>query len=138
MAVELRTGNCWYPMGGRGLLHAFFSTIAYHLEDGNRGSKYPSIMKELYQGELCWDNVEHALCELRDIQNEMKRYNAEQIIWDINDLSKRPPWNIHNEGGILTLSDDFILISGVSLFDVFQNALVKAKELKTSVRIVTL
>ena len=42
----------WYQIGSGDFLHAFFSTVAYNLENMKWGSRFPVIMKELYQGHL--------------------------------------------------------------------------------------
>jgi hypothetical protein len=50
--VGLKVGPIFYKIGTGSLLHCFFSTIAVRLENGNWGSEYPILMKQLYQGEI--------------------------------------------------------------------------------------
>ena len=50
--MDLRLNTYWYQVGNGDFMHAFFSTICYHLEGKHWGSKYPYLMNELYQGRL--------------------------------------------------------------------------------------
>lgn len=136
MAVRLKTGSYWYPLGSEGLVHSFFSTVAYHLEENRWGSKYPSIMKELYHGQL-HNNIDHALRELADIKCNMRKYTPDQIVWDINDLTRRPPWEDKRVYHITTLSDNFVSMGGKDLFIIFQDAFHKANEIEAAVTIIT-
>jgi len=53
MAVGFKVKFYWYQIGNGAFLHSFFSTVAYNLENGNWGSRFPIIMCELYQAGLC-------------------------------------------------------------------------------------
>ena len=50
--VGFKVGCIWYEIGAASFLHSFFSTVAYNLECGNWGTRFPVIMNELYQGKL--------------------------------------------------------------------------------------
>ncbi|EHR9056944.1 hypothetical protein Q4970_001940, partial [Campylobacter coli] len=50
--VGFNINDLWYEIGNGDFLHAFFSNVAYHLEKGNWGSRFPILMNEVYQGEL--------------------------------------------------------------------------------------
>lgn len=63
--------NYW-EIGSASFLNSFFSTIAYRLEKGKWGSKYPVIMNELYQGKLSCDNVPAAKKELEKIKKNLQ------------------------------------------------------------------
>lgn len=63
MIVGFRYSDIWNEFGDSDLLHAFFSTICYHLEDNNWGSKYPYVQKNyimknsiLKKSHLLWMN----------------------------------------------------------------------------------
>lgn len=135
MVVRLKTGSYWHTVGSEDLLFSFFSTIAYHLEDNLWGSKYPSVMRELYHGKLY--SIEHALYELDDIKDKLEEYSMDQIVWDINNMSRRPPWEENIVESKATLSKSFISINGEDLFVVFQDVLTKARETGTAVKIIT-
>ena len=72
MAVGLKVKYYWYQIGGGEFLHSFFSTICFHLENKQWGSKYPNLMNELYQGELKRSNIENAIKELRSVKKRFK------------------------------------------------------------------
>ena len=72
--VGFKVGCIWYEIGAASFLHSFFSTVAYNLECGNWGTRFPVIMNELYQGKLANANVPNAKVELNTIENELKIY----------------------------------------------------------------
>ena len=81
----------WYQIGSGDFLHAFFSTVAYNLENMKWGSRFPVIMKELYQGHLPKEHVDAAIGELAVISAELRDLSPDRVIWDIEDLSKQIP-----------------------------------------------
>ncbi len=64
----------WYQIGSGDFLHAFFSTVAYNLENMKWGSRFPVIMKELYQGHLSKEHVDAAIGELAVISAELRDF----------------------------------------------------------------
>ena len=127
-----------YEIGGADFLHSFFSTVACRLEGGAWGSRYPSIMNSLYQGELAPEAVPSALCELAEIQKKLKGFPPKDVVWDIDDLSKQPPWKDNISGNITDLSDYFITSDGEDFITLFFRALKKAEELGEPLKIETL
>ena len=99
MAVGFKVAFFYYQIGHGDFLHSFFSTVSYNLENGKWGSRFPTIMNELYQGTLDKDNVETAIEELKKIQLELQAFSPDKVVWDIDDLSNQPPWgkNISND-----------------------------------------
>ncbi len=75
-------------------------------------------MKELYNGKLSWENVPQAIEEVKTIRNELSKYNPEQVVWDIDDLSKQPPWGQNISDHITSLSNYFITSDGRDVFEV--------------------
>ena len=59
-------------------------------------------------------------------------------IWDIEDLSKQPPWGNNISEEITDLSNYFVTSEGEDLITLFRHALEKARELKTSLKIDTM
>lgn len=72
----------WYQIGSGDFLHAFFSTVAYNLENMKWGSRFPVIMKELYQGHLSKEHVDAAIGELAVISAELRDLSPDHVIWD--------------------------------------------------------
>ncbi|WP_242143725.1 MULTISPECIES: Imm70 family immunity protein [unclassified Bacillus cereus group] len=82
----------FYEVGHPDFLHSFFSTMSYHTEPEGWGTKYPLLMKNLYFDKLNWEDVEEARKNLKEIQSILQKKKPEEIIWDIEDITKRPPW----------------------------------------------
>ena len=129
MSVGFVVRDEYYSVGSGDFLYSFFSTIAYNLENGDWGSKYPYIMNELYRGELEVESVKECLAELENIRNELKKYLPDKVVWDIDDLSKRPPWGDNISADITDLSNYFVTNEGEDFIEVLKEALEKALEL---------
>ena len=113
----------WYQIGQGDFLHAFFSTVAFNLENKNWGSRFPIIMNELYQGKLNNKNVDKAICELNQI---------------IDDLSKQPPWADKISDSITSLANYFVTSDGEDFLAIFSHALEKEKEIDSDLEVETM
>ncbi len=133
MAVGFKVKFYWYQIGNGEFLHSFFSTVAYNLENGNRGSRFPAIMNKLYQGKLDCDNTDKAIEELCIIRKELQKFSPEKVIWDIEDLTKQPPWGSSISKDITDLSNYFVTSDGDDFLTVFSHALEKAKEINAEI-----
>lgn len=131
--VSFRVDCIMYEIGTASFLHSFFSTVAYRLENNRWGSKFPVIMNELYQGKLSCKNVPVAKAELTQIKKDLTMFSPNKVIWDIEDLSKQPPWgnNIGNE--ISSLGNYFITCDGRDFIEIFNMVLDTAIEIKKDV-----
>ncbi|WFR59087.1 immunity 70 family protein [Anaerocolumna sp. AGMB13025] len=138
MTVGLSVSFFWYQVGSGDFFHSFFSTIAYNLEDNNWGSRYPVIMNQLYQGEINCEELDIALIELEDIYQSLKKFSVDKVVWDIEDLTKRPPWGNNISNDITDLSNYFVTSEGEDLITTFKHALEKAKEMNTRIKIETI
>ena len=92
-------------------------------------------MNELYQWTLDKDNVETAIVELKKIQLELQAFSPDKVIWDIDDLSKQPPWGKNISNDITNLSNYFVTSDGEDFITIFFNALEKAKKLQMDLTI---
>ncbi len=135
MAVGFKVKFYWYQIGHGDFLHSFFSTVAYNLENGNWGSRFPVIMNELYQGKVKLKDVDDALEELGIIKKELQAFSPERIVWDIEDLAKQPPWGKEISKDITDLSNYFVTSDGNDFLTVFSHALEKAKNVKADIEI---
>lgn len=131
-------GPMFYKIGTGNFLHAFFSTIAYHLEDKHWGRKYPFLMKELYHGELSPDKIPNAEKELAEIRAIFKEYAPNCVIWDIDNLEIQPPWGDAIADRITSLSNYFYTSDGEDIFDLFIRAFDDAKQIKQGINIKSL
>lgn len=123
----------WYQIGSGDFLHAFFSTVAYNLENMKWGSRFPVIMKELYQGHLPKEHVDAAIGELAVISAELRDLSPVHVIWDIEDLSKQPPWGNDISEDITDLSNYFVTSDGEDFLTILLHALEKAKDVNEDV-----
>ena len=116
-------------------MHSFFSSVAYHLENGDWGSRFPVIMNELYQGKIKREDMDNAIEELNVIRKELQAFGPDKVIWDIEDLSKQPPWGSDISKDITDLSNYFVTSDGNDFLTVFLHALEKAKEIDSEIEI---
>ncbi|MGG0776455.1 immunity 70 family protein [Bacillus rugosus] len=135
MAVGFKVKYYWYQVGHGDFLHSFFSTVSYHLEEQGWGSKYPHLLNELYQGKLETKNIEAALEELKDIKERLKEYSPSQVIWDIEDINKRPPWGDNISEDITDLSNYFVTSDGEDFISLLKSVLEKGLKTKSEVLI---
>lgn len=138
MAVGFRVKHYWYSIGTGDFLHGFFSTVCANLENSKWGSRFPTLMKTLYQGELSSDRFDDAAAELQMITQELAALPPQRVVWDIEDRRKMPPWGDAISPEITSLRNYFVTSSGEDFIDVFAFALGKAKELDMPLWIGTL
>ncbi|NOT73739.1 MAG: hypothetical protein HOP08_02340 [Cyclobacteriaceae bacterium] len=118
-------------MGSNDFLTSFFDTIEYHLTKGLFGKKYPTVLKEFYNGRLSYQSLIQAETELKEIQQRLKKFDPSKVVWDKFDLTKRPPWGDDISDEITDLSNYFVTSEGKDLFEVLFDAIDKAKAEKT-------
>lgn len=138
MAVGFKVKYYWYQVGHGDFLHSFFSTIRYHLEQNGWGTEYPFLLNELYNGKLENKNIDSAIAELEAIKKKLQNYRPAQVIWDIEDLSKRPPWGDNISKDITNLSNYFITSEGEDLIDMLMKALEQGLKTNSDVYIESL
>lgn len=138
MAVGFKVKYYWYQVGHGDFLHSFFSTISYHLEQNGWGTEYPFLLNELYNEKLENKNINSAKAELEAIKKKLQNFSPSQVIWDIEDLSKRPPWGDNISKDITNLSNYFITSEGEDLIDILMKALEKGLKTNSDVYIESL
>jgi hypothetical protein len=133
MTVGLKVDFLWYPIGTSDFVHAFFSTICFNAEDQKWANKFPVVMKNLYSGELSYHDADRAIEEILIIRKELKEISPQKVVWDIEDLSKQPPWGDDISSDITDLSNYFITCDGEDIFDVILCALKESMVEKQNV-----
>ncbi len=123
MAIGLSVGDNYYSIGGSDFFHSFFSTISYYLEPNGWGTKYPLLTQNLYRGKLSYDKSSEARENLCEIQKLLKTFPPNKVIWNIDNLSQRPPWGNNISSDITNLSNYFITNDGEDLFEVLDSAI---------------
>jgi 2,3-bisphosphoglycerate-dependent phosphoglycerate mutase len=135
MGVVLHVGARGYDVGTASFFTSWFSTIYVRLESEAWGTRFPSIMNELYAGKLPASRVADALEELRDIRDNFARIPPDALVWDYEDRDRRPPWGGNIAPTIQSLADAFVTSNGKNLFDVLSLALKEARRVGTSVEV---
>ncbi|MDP4147419.1 MAG: Imm70 family immunity protein [Bacillota bacterium] len=117
MNVGFRYSGIWAEVGESDFLHAFFSTISFHLESNKWGSRYPYLLRKFYYDGLTSQEIPQALEELKDIRTKFSTMKSEEIIWDAEDLLKKPPISFLKGLQASILSECFITVGGKNLIN---------------------
>ena len=135
MAVGLRVRSNAWGVGSQDFLHAFFSTVAHRLEPEGWGSRFPALQHELYRGGASAEQVPALRAELAEIHEQLDQFPPSEVVWDVEDLSARPPWGDDISPEITDLSNYFVTSDGRDLFEVFDEALSYAERAEVGVTI---
>jgi len=122
VAVGVKVANILWPVGAASFLKSFFSTIAARLEPDGWGTRFPVVMNELYEGELSPESAPKARQELDTIRGQLKAHPPSDVVWDIHDRSKQPPWGDDIADRITDLGNYFVTSDGRDLFEVLGEA----------------
>lgn len=128
MTVGVKVDYLWFPIGTGDFFHAFFSTICVNLEEKNWGKKFPIIMNDLYKGSLSKRRLNLAKLEILLIESELSRISPDKVVWDVEDLSKLPPWGNDISEDITNLAEYFVTTNGKNLISVLKDAIEQAIE----------
>ncbi|MBR5682402.1 MAG: immunity 70 family protein [Ruminococcus sp.] len=135
MSVGFKVKFYWYQVGSADFLFSFFSTVACNLENGRQGERFPMIKNLCDNGRLEINELSAALEEIALIKAELKRFSADKVVWDMDDLSKQPPWGSNISPDITDLSNYFVTSDGEDFITVLQHAVEKAVSLGTELEI---
>lgn len=128
MAVGITVGSITDEIGAPSFVHAFFSTISAHCEPKGWGSRFPNLMKKLYQGRLSYKQAASALEELKEVKAHLSTLSPSKVVWDIKDTQAQPPWGTNIAATITNLGNYFVSSTGRDVFDLLQEALEAAIE----------
>ena len=95
-------------------------------------------MNQLYNGEVSSGETEAITGELNHIKSELQHFDIGQVVWDIEDRSKQPPWGDNVADRITDLSNYFVTSDGKDLFDVFASATGACRRVKRNLAIKSL
>jgi 2,3-bisphosphoglycerate-dependent phosphoglycerate mutase len=126
VAVSLWVGRERFEIGAPSFFKAWFSTISVRLEAGNWGSRFPTIMHDLYGGSVPHQRAETATKELESIRREFAELSTDLVVWDFEDREARPPWGDRISDHITSLANYFVTSDGRDLFDVVRRALAES------------
>jgi len=112
-----------YEIGTASFLKSFFSTVFIRCEHSDWGSRFPTIMNELYIGELPWRRCEAALAEIEQIQECLAGLPPADAVWDFENRRAAPPWGEDISPSITSLADYYVTSDGKDLLEVLGRAL---------------
>jgi 2,3-bisphosphoglycerate-dependent phosphoglycerate mutase len=135
VSVGLRVRSNVWLVGTSDFFHAFFSTISARLEPDGWGTRFPALMNELYAGELPAEHAPAALAELDQIREELRRLPPSDVVWDVEDRGKQPPWGEDISDEITDLGNYFVTEDGKDLIDVMAEAIAYAARAGAAVRV---
>ena len=135
MSVGLRVRSNMWLVGTGDFFHALFSTISARLEPDGWGSRFPVLMNELYQGELASEHAPAALAELDQVRAELREHPPSDVVWDVEDRSKQPPWGDDISDDITDLGNYFVTEDGKDLIDVMAEAIAYAGRSGAALRV---
>jgi 2,3-bisphosphoglycerate-dependent phosphoglycerate mutase len=127
MTVGFRVGGIIDEVGTSDFLHAFFSTISFHLEPEGWGTRYPELMNELYQGKLEQEAAEKVLKDVATIREQLKEFPPSDVVWDMERPDATPPWGDDISTDITDLSRYFVTSTGRDIFEVLIECLEALK-----------
>ena len=119
--------TCTYNLGYDKIVQAFFSTIAYHLENKKWGSVYPALMNEFYKGKLEQNRIDYATAEIKDIKKKLSNLKVSDIIWDIENINDLPPFDTSID---MPLDAFFTNYNGKKITDIILNVLETTRNKK--------
>jgi hypothetical protein len=136
MGVGLLVSYNYYTIGHSSFLNSFFDTVHYHLEEGDWGSKYPLFFNDFYNGIVHWEDAPKLIEIMEEIRGKLSAFKPDEVIWDIEDLSQKPPWGDYISEDITSLANYFCTSDGAfDLIDVIIQALRKGYEIKSDIEI---
>ncbi|KFN02325.1 hypothetical protein D0U04_28365 [Bacillus clarus] len=103
-------------------LHSFFSTISYHTEPEGWGTKYTLLMKDLYFNKLNWQDASEALKNVEEIRETLSKIPPSEVIWDIENLTKKPPYGDKIPEDITNLAAYYTTERGKAFLTLLRNA----------------
>jgi chaperonin GroEL (HSP60 family) len=106
------------------------------LENGHRGSRFPLISLDFYNGSILAENIRKAIEELHEIKKAVSMHKPSEVIWDIDDRSKSPPWGAEISIEITSMADYFVSSRGRDLFELMFEAFESAADEKVKIEIV--
>ena len=124
-------GSMMFWFGELDFVESFFNTVCYRLENRKWGSRFPRLMVDLFDGKVKYENIDEFEIEISTVENELKNFKIQQVVYDLNDPSVEPPWHQSGISDELTnLSDYWVTSDGKKLFRNFHMAIGESKRLK--------
>lgn len=101
--------------------------MATNLEPEGWGTRFPLVMRTLFDGEVAPGDAPGVRRELAAIREELRTIPPEAVVWDYEDRSARPPWGEDISDESTDLGNYFVTSDGRDLFEVLDEALADAE-----------
>lgn len=95
-------------------------------------------MNHAYNGKVKYVLIPELLKEVHGINELLQNYIPSQVIWDIEDLTKQPPWGANISPEITSLANYFVTSEGTDFFKVLIAALDQAIKYKVDFEVESL
>ena len=92
-------------------------------------------MNDLYNGDLPQEKLQTALDELEEITIKLQAFSPDKVVWDFDNIEKRPPWGDNINSEITDLSNYFVTSDGEDLITILHHAIEKGMALGQNVKI---
>jgi len=92
-------------------------------------------MRDLYGGRLPAGKASQAIVELGSIEAALGQWPSEAVVWDAEDATRRPPWDVDIDRSITSLGNYFVTSDGRDLISVLRDALTFAASRRADVSI---
>lgn len=115
MSVAAVAGEHAVEIGAPSFLKAFFSTVFVVLETPGWGTRYPVLMRDLYQGRVSGPQVATLAIELLAVRVALSSHSPAAVVWDFERPEARPPWGDAISPDIRSLANYFVTSEGKSL-----------------------
>jgi len=138
MAVFLSAKSRIFRLGVGKYLWCFFSTVSANLEPNGRGTRFIRTIKDLCDNSIVlYENLEELKEEIDTIESELSNLPIDKVVFDIDNPGILPPWQ--PDEGVNNLKEYFTKkIIAFNIFTVFNRAITRAKELKSSLELVAM
>lgn len=123
MAVGFFVKPIFFLVGTGSFLNSLFSTILVKLENRQRGSRFPLIMNNLYNGKVSNTEILAFKKEVAELKNALKKLPPTEIVWDSEDENLSPPWGTNISKDITNMYNYFVTSDGKLLFDKLDEAI---------------
>ena len=118
----------WIEFGYSESLYAWFSNIAYHLEDGKWGSRYPIVMNKFYYDEengVPYEDIDKFQKEIEQIEEKFKTIPSNKAIWSFEDKIYSLPKNMPNVNYDAKYLNELFIANGGSNIYTFSYKVIK-------------
>lgn len=111
----IATNNDEYSVdvGSASFLFCFYSTLVTHIP--NFDKKLPNLFRLLQEGHLTADSCSQAAKELNTARDLLSNLPPDNVVWDMAQPEKQPPWGSNIAASITSLGNYFVTANGEDL-----------------------